>query len=79
MASSGSASRAENTGSTQSNESITKTTTKTTTTKNNLINSTPATWSYFFILCLFRFVMRVFYSNVVVEGAEFIPEDGVPW
>lgn len=77
MASSGSASRAENTGSTQSNESITKTTT--TTTKNNLINSTPATWSYFFILCLFRFVMRVFYSNVVVEGAEFIPEDGVPW
>ncbi|KAM0751732.1 hypothetical protein T439DRAFT_300728 [Meredithblackwellia eburnea MCA 4105] len=38
----------------------------------------PASWSYFAILTLFRFVLRVFYANVVVEGSENLPPDGVP-
>lgn len=40
---------------------------------------TPAPLAYVLIRWLFRFVLGVFYSNVVVEGAENIPEDGVPW
>lgn len=78
MADSKSGTSADDPASNQSDES-TETITKVKTTTMNNSTSTPATWSYFFILCLFRFVMRVFYSNVVVEGAEFIPEDGVPW
>ncbi|BGP28020.1 acyltransferase [Rhodotorula toruloides] len=39
---------------------------------------TPAPLAYVLIRWLFRFVLGVFYSNVVVEGAENIPEDGVP-
>ncbi|GAA5927385.1 hypothetical protein JCM3775_002532 [Rhodotorula graminis] len=34
--------------------------------------------AYVLIRWLFRFVLRVFYSSVVVEGAEHIPRDGVP-
>lgn len=37
-----------------------------------------ASWAYFAILTLFRFVLRVFYSNVVVEGSDNITLDGVP-
>lgn len=40
---------------------------------------TPAPLAYVLIRWLFRFVLGVFYSTVVVEGAENIPEDGVPW
>ncbi|CDR48796.1 RHTO0S20e01552g1_1 [Rhodotorula toruloides] len=39
---------------------------------------TPAPLAYVLIRWLFRFVLGVFYSTVVVEGAENIPEDGVP-
>ncbi|SCV74706.1 BQ2448_7735 [Microbotryum intermedium] len=41
-------------------------------------DGSPTSWSYFFIRLLFVFVLRVFYSNVVVEGVENIPQDGVP-
>ncbi|VDB91995.1 unnamed protein product [Peniophora sp. CBMAI 1063] len=37
---------------------------------------TPATWSYFLIRLLFRFVLKVFYGTIVVEGAEHIPPKG---
>ncbi|GAA5908504.1 uncharacterized protein JCM6883_005568 [Sporobolomyces salmoneus] len=36
------------------------------------------TLAYILIRWLFRFVLGVFYSNVVVEGEEHIPPDGVP-
>ncbi|KAI5481332.1 hypothetical protein MNV49_004954 [Pseudohyphozyma bogoriensis] len=46
------------------------------------VNSTgsvhKASWSYLGILWLFRLVLKVFYSNVVVEGSENITRDGVP-
>lgn len=47
--------------------------------KTTMNKSTEASWTYFFISLLFRFVMRVFYSNITVEGTEFIPKDGIPW
>ncbi|SCZ97878.1 BZ3500_MvSof-1268-A1-R1_Chr3-3g06429 [Microbotryum saponariae] len=43
-----------------------------------IAEGSPSSWSYFFIRLLFVFVLRVFYSNVVVEGVENIPQDGVP-
>ncbi|GAA6059126.1 hypothetical protein JCM10212_003873 [Sporobolomyces blumeae] len=36
------------------------------------------TLAYVLIRWLFRFVLGVFYSNVVVEGEQHIPRDGVP-
>ncbi|GAA5836273.1 hypothetical protein JCM11251_001449 [Rhodosporidiobolus azoricus] len=34
--------------------------------------------AYILIRWLFRFVLGVFYSSVVVEGEELVPEDGIP-
>ncbi|GAA5854962.1 hypothetical protein JCM9279_003589 [Rhodotorula babjevae] len=45
--------------------------------KSSLAGSS-APLAYVLIRWLFRFVLRVFYSSVVVEGAEHIPRDGVP-
>ncbi|GAA5971209.1 hypothetical protein JCM3765_007358 [Sporobolomyces pararoseus] len=42
-----------------------------------LTGSEPSS-AYILIRWLFRFVLGVFYSNVVVEGEEHIPPDGVP-
>ncbi|GAA5982852.1 hypothetical protein JCM10908_006810 [Rhodotorula pacifica] len=44
---------------------------------DELMGST-APLAYIIIRWLFRFVLGVFYANVVVEGEENIPEDGVP-
>ncbi|GAA5937940.1 uncharacterized protein JCM15063_005419 [Sporobolomyces koalae] len=46
-------------------------------TTSSLKGSEP-TLAYILIRWLFRFVLRVFYSSVVVEGVENIPPDGVP-
>ncbi|GAA5954102.1 hypothetical protein JCM8115_003311 [Rhodotorula mucilaginosa] len=45
---------------------------------NSGMAGSPAPLAYIIIRWLFRFVLGVFYSNVVVEGEENIPEDGVP-
>ncbi|KAI0027705.1 acyltransferase-domain-containing protein [Vararia minispora EC-137] len=37
---------------------------------------TPATWSYLLIRLLFKFVLKVFYGTIVVEGLEHIPPLG---
>ncbi|EIN12064.1 hypothetical protein PUNSTDRAFT_142218 [Punctularia strigosozonata HHB-11173 SS5] len=37
---------------------------------------TPTPWSYFLIRLLFKFVLKVFYGTIVIEGQELIPEDG---
>ncbi|GAA6048770.1 hypothetical protein JCM3770_003957 [Rhodotorula araucariae] len=42
------------------------------------LTGSSAPLAYILIRWLFRFVLRVFYSSVVVEGAEHIPRDGVP-
>ncbi|KAI0088038.1 hypothetical protein BDY19DRAFT_205795 [Irpex rosettiformis] len=39
-------------------------------------SSTP--WSYFLIRVLFKFVLKIFYGTIVVEGTENIPPRGVP-
>lgn len=36
-------------------------------------------WSYFLIRLLFKFVLKIFYGTIVVEGTENIPERGKPW
>ncbi|GAA5876264.1 hypothetical protein JCM3774_002341 [Rhodotorula dairenensis] len=46
-------------------------------TRHSVIGS-PAPLAYIVIRWLFRFVLDVFYANVVVEGEENIPMDGVP-
>ncbi|KAI0696712.1 hypothetical protein BC835DRAFT_1271571 [Cytidiella melzeri] len=35
-------------------------------------------WSYFLIRLLFKFVLKIFYGTIVVEGTENIPPRGVP-
>ncbi|KAK7692597.1 hypothetical protein QCA50_004229 [Cerrena zonata] len=35
-------------------------------------------WSYFLIRLLFKFVLKIFYGTIVVEGTENIPERGKP-
>ncbi|CAL1707162.1 unnamed protein product [Somion occarium] len=35
-------------------------------------------WSYFLIRLLFKFVLKIFYGTIVVEGTENIPEKGKP-
>ncbi|GJN94167.1 hypothetical protein Rhopal_007241-T1 [Rhodotorula paludigena] len=42
------------------------------------LKGSPAPLAYILIRWLFRFVLQVFYSSVVVEGAEHVPRDGVP-
>ncbi|GAA5869339.1 hypothetical protein JCM8547_008648 [Rhodosporidiobolus lusitaniae] len=42
------------------------------------LTGSEAPWSYLLIRWLFRLVLGVFYSSVVVEGAENVPGDGVP-
>lgn len=44
----------------------------------NTGHTSHASFAYLAILNLFRFVLRVFYSNIVVEGVENIQPDGVP-
>ncbi|KAI0051817.1 hypothetical protein FA95DRAFT_1511359 [Auriscalpium vulgare] len=39
-------------------------------------SSTP--WAYFLIRLLFKFVLKIFYGTIVVEGVENIPETGRP-
>lgn len=39
---------------------------------------TPTPWSYFLIRLLFKFVLKVFYGTIVVEGVENIPVTGEP-
>lgn len=36
-------------------------------------------WSYLLIRLLFKFVLKIFYGTIVVEGTENIPERGKPW
>ncbi|GAA5871807.1 hypothetical protein JCM1840_004004 [Sporobolomyces johnsonii] len=42
------------------------------------LTGSPAPLAYILIRWLFRFVLGVFYSSVVVEGEDNIPPDGVP-
>ncbi|KAI0320922.1 hypothetical protein OF83DRAFT_466959 [Amylostereum chailletii] len=35
-------------------------------------------WSYFLIRLLFKFVLKIFYGTIVVEGIDHIPQDGRP-
>ncbi|GAA5918945.1 hypothetical protein JCM5296_005790 [Sporobolomyces johnsonii] len=42
------------------------------------LKGSPAPLAYILIRWLFRFVLGVFYSSVVVEGEDNIPPDGVP-
>ncbi|KAJ7091143.1 hypothetical protein C8R44DRAFT_844288 [Mycena epipterygia] len=39
---------------------------------------TPTPWSYILIRLLFRFVLKIFYGSIVVEGTENIPKTGRP-
>ncbi|KAI0062894.1 acyltransferase-domain-containing protein [Artomyces pyxidatus] len=39
---------------------------------------TPTPWSYFLIRLLFKFVLKIFYGTIVVEGIENIPQTGLP-
>ncbi|KAF8210471.1 hypothetical protein K438DRAFT_1916849 [Mycena galopus ATCC 62051] len=39
---------------------------------------TPTPWSYALIRLLFRFVLKIFYGSIVVEGANNIPKSGRP-
>ncbi|KAJ7163580.1 hypothetical protein C8R43DRAFT_1062622 [Mycena crocata] len=39
---------------------------------------TPTPWSYAFIRLLFRFVLKIFYGSIVVEGTHNIPQTGRP-
>ncbi|KAJ6587163.1 hypothetical protein DFH09DRAFT_1142794 [Mycena vulgaris] len=39
---------------------------------------TPTSWSYAFIRLLFRFVLKIFYGSIVVEGTHNIPKTGRP-
>ncbi|KAH9951520.1 hypothetical protein B0H21DRAFT_842014 [Amylocystis lapponica] len=38
----------------------------------------PTSWSYFFVRCLFKFVLKIFYGTIVVENADLIPAKGQP-
>ncbi|GJE94486.1 PlsC domain-containing protein [Phanerochaete sordida] len=38
----------------------------------------PTPWSYFLIRLLFKFVLKIFYGTIVVEGTEHIPLRGRP-
>ncbi|TDL26141.1 hypothetical protein BD410DRAFT_764512 [Rickenella mellea] len=38
----------------------------------------PTPWSYFFVRLLFKFVLKIFYGSIVVENANWIPENGEP-
>ncbi|GAA5884001.1 hypothetical protein JCM6882_002097 [Rhodosporidiobolus microsporus] len=42
------------------------------------LKGSAAPLAYILIRWLFRFVLGVFYSSVVVEGEELVPEDGIP-
>ncbi|KAJ6594158.1 hypothetical protein B0H19DRAFT_1094154 [Mycena capillaripes] len=39
---------------------------------------TPTPWSYALIRLLFRFVLKIFYGSIVVEGTHNIPKNGRP-
>ena len=34
---------------------------------------------YLAIRFLFKFVLKIFYSSIVIENPEFVPSDGMPW
>ncbi|KAF7321740.1 PlsC domain-containing protein [Mycena kentingensis (nom. inval.)] len=39
---------------------------------------TPTPWAYIFIRWLFRFVLKIFYGSIVIEGTENVPKTGIP-
>ncbi|KAJ6625901.1 hypothetical protein B0H10DRAFT_1782405 [Mycena sp. CBHHK59/15] len=41
-------------------------------------SGSPTPWSYVLIRLLFRFVLKIFYGSIVVEGTEHIPRTGTP-
>jgi glycerol-3-phosphate O-acyltransferase/dihydroxyacetone phosphate acyltransferase len=43
------------------------------------MQGTPTPWSFWLVRLLFKFVLKIFYGTIVVEGAEFIPKNGQPW
>ncbi|KAF8628874.1 hypothetical protein AX15_003661 [Amanita polypyramis BW_CC] len=43
-----------------------------------MLTGSPAPWTYIFIRLLFKFVLKIFYGNIVVENPHLIPETGKP-
>ncbi|KIK09879.1 hypothetical protein K443DRAFT_671190 [Laccaria amethystina LaAM-08-1] len=43
-----------------------------------MLEGSPTPWSYVLIRLLFRFVLKIFYGTIVVEGLDLVPETGKP-